>query len=62
MFKRLDKNADRKVRHYRVRKKISGTPERPRLNVYRSLNHIYCRSSMMWQATPWLPHRRWKRR
>ncbi len=28
-------------RHQRVRKKISGTPERPRLNVFRSLNHIY---------------------
>ena len=28
-------------RHLRVRKKISGTPERPRLNVFRSLNHIY---------------------
>ena len=28
-------------RHQRVRKNISGTAERPRLNVYRSLNHIY---------------------
>ena len=28
-------------RHARVRKKISGTAERPRLNVFRSLNHIY---------------------
>ena len=28
-------------RHLRVRKKISGTPERPRLVVYRSLKHIY---------------------
>ena len=28
-------------RHQRVRKKVSGTPERPRLNVFRSLNHIY---------------------
>jgi large subunit ribosomal protein L18 len=28
-------------RHKRVRKKVSGDPERPRLNVYRSLNHIY---------------------
>ncbi len=28
-------------RHRRVRKKVSGTPERPRLNVFRSLNHIY---------------------
>ncbi|NDJ77002.1 MAG: 50S ribosomal protein L18 [Chloroflexi bacterium] len=31
----------RKRRHRRVRAKISGTPERPRLNVYRSLNNIY---------------------
>jgi large subunit ribosomal protein L18 len=31
----------RKRRHVRVRKKISGTSERPRLCVYRSLNHIY---------------------
>ncbi len=28
-------------RHRRVREKIQGTPERPRLSVYRSLNHIY---------------------
>jgi large subunit ribosomal protein L18 len=28
-------------RHGRVRKKVVGTPERPRLNVYRSLNNIY---------------------
>ncbi len=31
----------RKRRHRRVRAKISGTPQRPRLNVYRSLGHIY---------------------
>lgn len=31
----------RKRRHYRVRKTVSGTAERPRLNVYRSLNEIY---------------------
>ncbi len=31
----------RKRRHTRVRKRLSGTPERPRLNVFRSLNHIY---------------------
>ena len=31
----------RVVRHQRIRKKIFGTPERPRLSVYRSLNHIY---------------------
>ena len=28
-------------RHMRIRKKVSGTAERPRLTVYRSLNHIY---------------------
>lgn len=31
----------RKRRHERVRRKISGTLQRPRLSVYRSLNHIY---------------------
>ncbi|MDW7739609.1 MAG: 50S ribosomal protein L18 [Bacillota bacterium] len=31
----------RKRRHRRVRVKVSGTPERPRLNVFRSINHIY---------------------
>ncbi|MGI6005176.1 MAG: 50S ribosomal protein L18 [Christensenellales bacterium] len=41
MIKKPDRNAERKVRHYRVRKKISGTAGRPRLNVYRSLSHIY---------------------
>ena len=41
MFKTRDRNADRKIRHARVRRKISGTPEMPRLCVYRSLNNIY---------------------
>ena len=41
MFKTRDRNLDRKARHERVRKKISGTPEMPRLCVYRSLNNIY---------------------
>ena len=41
MFKTSDRNADRNARHARVRKKISGTPEMPRLCVYRSLNNIY---------------------
>ena len=36
MVKTFDKNAQRMKRHTRVRGKISGTPERPRLNVYRS--------------------------
>ena len=41
MISKIDKNADRVQRHARVRKKISGTAETPRFNVYRSLNHIY---------------------
>ncbi len=31
----------RQKRHFRVRNKVSGTPQRPRLNVFRSLCHIY---------------------
>ncbi len=41
MIKRPDTNAQRQRRHKRVRAKISGTPECPRLNVFRSDNHIY---------------------
>ena len=41
MFKKVDKNANRIARHNRVRKTVKGTPERPRLNVYRSTNNIY---------------------
>ena len=41
MFKKRDRNEVRLIRHARVRKKISGTPARPRLCVYRSLNNIY---------------------
>jgi len=41
MISKLDKNADRLQRHARVRKKVFGTAERPRFNVYRSLNHVY---------------------
>ncbi len=40
MFKKRDRNEIREVRHERVRKKISGTPETPRLSVYRSNRHI----------------------
>lgn len=36
-----DKNKERVIRHKRVRKHLSGTAERPRLCVYRSLNNIY---------------------
>ena len=41
MIKRPDTNAQRIKRHKRVRAKISGTPERPRLNVFRSETNIY---------------------
>lgn len=41
MINREDKNAIRKARHVRVRNKISGTASKPRLNVFRSTNHIY---------------------
>ena len=41
MFKKRDRNEVRVIRHERVRKKISGTTERPRLCVYRSNSHIY---------------------
>jgi len=41
MFKKRDRNEIRVIRHERVRKKISGTSERPRLCVYRSNSHIY---------------------
>ena len=41
MISKIDKNAVRTKRHARLRSYFSGTPERPRLNVYRSLKHIY---------------------
>jgi len=41
MLAQLSKNATRRHVHERIRKKVQGTAERPRLNVYRSLNHIY---------------------
>lgn len=41
MLKKIKRNELRKNRHRRVRQKVYGTPERPRLNVYRSNNHIY---------------------
>jgi large subunit ribosomal protein L18 len=41
MIKQVNKNAGRLRRHKRVRGKISGTAERPRLNVFRSANHMY---------------------
>src|SRR5947199_4753947 len=41
MLTQSSKNANRRHVHERIRKKILGTSQRPRLNVYRSLNHIY---------------------
>ena len=41
MLNKAGKNQTRQRAHDRIRKKLQGTAERPRLNVYRSLNHIY---------------------
>ncbi|MBQ6451864.1 MAG: 50S ribosomal protein L18 [Solobacterium sp.] len=41
MLKKVNKNAERIRRHKRVRKVVSGTPDCPRLNVFRSNKHIY---------------------
>ena len=41
MVKKIDSNKARLKRHRRVRAKISGTAQRPRLSVYRSTKHIY---------------------
>jgi large subunit ribosomal protein L18 len=41
MITETKRNAIRQRIHARIRAKLSGTGERPRLNVYRSLNHIY---------------------
>ena len=41
MISKIDKNSERIKRHKRIRNKISGTPERPRLSVFRSTKHIY---------------------
>ncbi|HYY70318.1 MAG TPA: 50S ribosomal protein L18 [Terriglobales bacterium] len=41
MISQIAKNEIRQRVHKRIRRKLCGTAERPRLNVYRSLNHIY---------------------
>jgi large subunit ribosomal protein L18 len=41
MIPQISKNAVRQRVHKRIREKLNGTSERPRLSVYRSLNHIY---------------------
>lgn len=41
MFKKVDRLSVRKRKHLKIRKKISGTAEKPRLSVYKSLNNIF---------------------
>ncbi len=41
MLNRFNRNAARKFRHNRIRNKISGTPEKPRLTVYKSNKNVY---------------------
>ena len=41
MITQTSKNESRQKIHSRIRRRMLGTAERPRLNVYRSLNHIY---------------------
>lgn len=41
MIKRKSRNEMRLLRHRRIRKRVLGTQEKPRLNVFRSLKHIY---------------------
>lgn len=38
---RLNRNEARKIRHFRIRKKVSGSESRPRLNVFRSNTNLY---------------------
>jgi len=41
MLKKQDRNALRQRRHLRIRRHVAGQEERPRLSVFRSLNHMY---------------------
>lgn len=41
MIKKISRNEKRKIRHKRLRKKVKGTSERPRCNVFKSNKHIY---------------------
>lgn len=41
MLNKVRKNERRKKRHLRMRNKVQGTPDRPRLNVYKSAKHMY---------------------
>ena len=51
MIKRPDTNAQRQKRHTRVRGKVSGTSERPRLNVFRSGTNIYAQGCTLVSAS-----------
>ena len=55
MLTQTSKNKNRRHVHERIRKKILGTAERPRLNVYRSLNHIYVQVIDDLRARLWFP-------
>ncbi len=46
----VDREAARRRRHKRIRKKVFGTQERPRLNVFRSLQHIYAQVIDDWEG------------
>ena len=61
MIKKADSNKARAKRHARVRAKISGTPERPRLNVYRSTKHIYAQVIDDVNGVTWHLHPAWIR-
>ena len=50
MIKRPNTNAQRLKRHKRVRAKISGTPEMPRLNVFRSEANIYAQTALEYET------------
>ena len=61
MVKKPDKNTARLKRHARVRKKISGTAARPRLNVFRSAKHIYAQLIDDVAGVTLPAHLRWKK-
>ncbi|MGD2177286.1 MAG: 50S ribosomal protein L18 [Anaerolineae bacterium] len=46
----VDREAARRRRHRRIRSKVFGTRERPRLNVFRSLRHIYAQVIDDWEG------------
>ena len=54
MVNKKSRQEVRVKKHMRIRNRISGTAERPRLAVYRSNNHMYAQLLMMWLAALWL--------